>query len=112
MYEYLRSPHTSGCRVQNCRRRWSRAYIFFRLICFDNQAGGDTPPAGNVPEAIFTTPPHATDDASDDPFVKAATKCCACCHGPSCEVADELSHSWIRIEVGPKILRKVDHAQS
>ena len=62
------------------------------MICLDNQSGRNTPPAGKVPEVVLTTPPHATDDASDEPFVKAAAKCRARCHGPSCEVAVILNH--------------------
>lgn len=51
-----------------------------------------TPPAGNVSEVVFTTHPQATDDTSDDPFVKTAAKCRARYFGPSCKVADKLSH--------------------
>ena len=61
-------------------------------MCSLNQSGGKTPPAGNVLAAVCTTPPHATEDASDDPFVQAAEKCRARCHGPSCEVAVMPNH--------------------
>lgn len=77
---------TSGCRVQNCRKRW------LWLICRDNQAAGNTPPAGNCPEVVLTTPPQATEDASDEPFVRDAEKWQARCHGPSCEVTVSANH--------------------
>ena len=41
---------------------------------------------------MLTTPPHATDNVSNEPFVKAAAKCRARYHGPSCEVAVILNH--------------------
>ena len=62
------------------------AVHLLRLICFDNQSGGNTPPEGKVPEFVLTAPPDATKDASDDPFIKAAAKCRARCHGPTSEV--------------------------
>ena len=62
------------------------------LKCLAPQSGGNTPPAREVPEVVLSSPPHATDDASGTPFVRAAAKCRTRCHGPSCEVAVILGH--------------------
>ena len=61
-------------------------------MCFFDQSGGKTPPAGKVPTTVCTTPPLATEDASDDSFAKFAEKCRVRCHGPSCEVAMMPNH--------------------
>lgn len=61
-------------------------------MCLDNQVAGNTPPAGNGPDVVSTTPHQATEDASDEPLVREAEKWRARCQGPSCEVAVSANH--------------------
>ena len=36
------------------------------MICLDNQCGGNTPPAGKMPEVVLTTPPPVQPRTLDD----------------------------------------------